>query len=419
MDNYVLKEISSQEFNTFNSKATLSSFLQSEEMAKFMNSRHWETKFLGVQDKEQDIKLVALLACKNMTGGKHFELQYGPVLKSLEENEAVETFFYSQLKEYVKENGGLELLVIPNTDYQTFDNLGQETSSKNQHFIDKLSSLGYQHREFQIGYNDRGEATWHYVKDLSNIFTPSDLMKSYSKEGIYSVKKTKEFGIEVRPLNYEELQQFQEMTAYTAKRLGFSDHELSYYQDIYNIFKDKAEFLVAEMNFENYYNQIVDTKEKIENEIDNLNKEIMENDSAKKKKQRHNLMSQMESLDKRISNVKKYVDQYGSNPQILAGALFMYGPTETVYLSSGSWDEFKSFYAPFAIQHYAMSKTINQHIPFYNFFGIQGVFDGSDGVLRFKKNFSGYIVNKVGYFDYYPRPLKHKLLTFIKKVLKR
>ena len=31
----------------------------------------------------------------------------------------------------------------------------------------------------------------------------------------------------------------------------------------------------------------------------------------------------------------------------------------------------------------------------YNFLGITGVFDGSDGVLRFKQNFNGYIVRKM------------------------
>ncbi|MFR2056915.1 MAG: peptidoglycan bridge formation glycyltransferase FemA/FemB family protein, partial [Streptococcus salivarius] len=55
----------------------------------------------------------------------------------------------------------------------------------------------------------------------------------------------------------------------------------------------------------------------------------------------------------------------------------------------------------------------------YNFLGITGVFDGSDGVLRFKQNFNGYIVRKMGTFRYYPQPLKYKLIQGLKKLLKR
>ena len=55
----------------------------------------------------------------------------------------------------------------------------------------------------------------------------------------------------------------------------------------------------------------------------------------------------------------------------------------------------------------------------YNFLGITGVFDGSDGVLRFKQNFNGYIVRKMGTFRYYPQLLKYKLIQGLKKLLKR
>ncbi|HHR8875828.1 TPA: peptidoglycan bridge formation glycyltransferase FemA/FemB family protein, partial [Streptococcus agalactiae] len=50
---------------------------------------------------------------------------------------------------------------------------------------------------------------------------------------------------------------------------------------------------------------------------------------------------------------------------------------------------------------------------------IQGNFDGSDGVLRFKQNFNGYIVRKMGTFRYYPNPLKYKSIQLLKKILRR
>jgi alanine adding enzyme len=157
----------------------------------------------------------------------------------------------------------------------------------------------------------------------------------------------------------------------------------------------------------------------LQKQILDLEKEIAETDSAKKKKRNEDLKNQALSLEKRVAEAKENLEKYGEKDILMAAALFMYGASENVYLSSGSYEEFKAFNAPFAIQDYVMSKSIQNHVPSYNFFGIQGKFDGSDGVLRFKENFSGYVARKVGYFCYYPAPLKHKMLSGFKKMLRR
>lgn len=68
------------------------------------------------------------------------------------------------------------------------------------------------------------------------------------------------------------------------------------------------------------------------------------------------------------------------------------------------------------IQFEAMKRTIEKGIPLYNFFGVEGKFDGSDGVLRFKQNFNGYIIKKVGAFIYYPHPMKYQVIQFLKDI---
>ena len=113
------------------------------------------------------------------------------------------------------------------------------------------------------------------------------------------------------------------------------------------------------------------------------------------------------------------IDKYGTEDQVLAGSLFIYTPQEATYLFSGSYPEFNKFYAPALLQEYVMKEAIKRNIPFYNFLGITGQFDGSDGVLRFKQNLNGYIVRKMGTFRYYPQPLKFKLLRLLKQLLRR
>ena len=128
---------------------------------------------------------------------------------------------------------------------------------------------------------------------------------------------------------------------------------------------------------------------------------------------------QIATFDVRLKEAKELIQKHGSEDVVLAGSLFVYTPQEAVYLFSGSYTEFNKFYAPVALQEHVMTEALKRGINFYTFLGIQGIFDGSDGVLRFKQNFNGYIVRKMGTFRYYPRPMLHKAITLLKKILGR
>ena len=137
------------------------------------------------------------------------------------------------------------------------------------------------------------------------------------------------------------------------------------------------------------------------------------------------------SLDEKSKNFKqqyqaiqKKLDFLDSLPSasdriLLACALIIYTNSEATYLFGGSYADLQKFSAPFLLQYYAMKQALHKDIPTYNFFGIQGLFDGSDGVLRFKQNFNGYIVRKPGTFRYYPNPIKFKCLQVLKKLMGR
>lgn len=408
MTNYKLIEISADVFGEFNKELAIGSFLQTAEMGKLMESNGWSITFLAVESDH--LHLTALLAAKPMTGGNHFEIQFGPSLK--ENDSEAELFLYQAVQDYVKNHNGLELLVIPNVNYQIYNDKGEALGQANDSFISELEKLGYAHSPIETGYNKRGESTWHYVKDLSELENEKQLLKSYSKDGQYSVKKTVQFGIKVRPLAYEELNKFKEITSETSERRGFNDHDLAYYQKMYQSFGDKLEFLIAEINFKDY-------QASLQNQIENLEEKIARSQSPRKEKQRLELEDQLKMQNIRLVEAGELLEEHGSSDIILAGSLFVYGVTESIYLFSGSHEAFKKLYAPFAIQHEVMKKSIELKIPSYNFFGVQGVFDGTDGVLHFKQNFRGEVVAKVGYFTYLPRPAKYKLIQMVKKLLGR
>lgn len=408
-----LTAISKEEFTSFANTVSHRSFIQSAEMADLLVERGNTVQFIAWKEDDQ-VQVAAILYSLPMTGGLHMEINSGP----LYQEEAMLEPFYVALKDYAKENSAIELVIKPYDTYQTFDSDGNPTSEEQTHFMDTLKNLGYQHDGLTTGYPG-GEGDWHYVKDMEGI-TEKNLLQSFSKKGKPLVKKAKSFGIELKRLNRDELQLFKDITSSTSDRRDYQDKTLDYYQTFYDSFGDKADFMIATLNFHHYYTNLEKDQAKLAQKIDKLQKDLEVNpNSEKKQNQLREFSSQFDTFEVRKKEAKEYIEKYGDQDIILAGSLFVYMPQESTYLFSGSYTEYNKFYAPAVLQEYMMLETIKRGIPRYNFLGIQGIFDGSDGVLRFKQNFNGYIVRKMGTFRYYPRPLKYKMISLIKKLLGR
>ena len=408
-----LKILSREDYEILNTRFKERSFMQTVEMADLLEKRGFDITFLGLET-DGAIQVAGVLYSMPMTGGLHMEINSGPASTST----AYLSEFYKELKAYAKENGAFELIVKPYDTYQSFDNHGNPNDDEKPELISCLTDLGYSYDGLQTGYPG-GEPDWHYVKDLSGL-TPETLRKSFSKKGRPLVNKTNSFGIRVRKLTRDELHIFKEITASTSERREYTDKPLDYYEAFYDSFGDKCEFVIATINFQDYLKNMQAGHDKIAADLAVLNQKIAEGvNSAKVNKQKAQLDKQISTFDVRLKEAKELIQKHGSEDVVLAGSLFVYTPQEAVYLFSGSYTEFNKFYASVALQEHVMTEALKRGINFYSFLGIQGIFDGSDGVLRFKQNFNGYIVRKMGTFRYYPRPLLHKVVALIKKILRR
>lgn len=408
-----LKILSREDYEILNTRFKERSFMQTVEMADLLEKRGFDITFLGLET-DGAIQVAGVLYSMPMTGGLHMEINSGPASTST----AYLSEFYKELKAYAKENGAFELIVKPYDTYQSFDNHGNPNDDEKPELISCLTDLGYSYDGLQTGYPG-GEPDWHYVKDLSGL-TPETLRKSFSKKGRPLVNKTNSFGIKVRKLTRDELHIFKEITASTSERREYTDKPLDYYEAFYDSFGDKCEFVIATINFQDYLKNMQAGHDKIAADLAVLNQKIAEGvNSAKVNKQKAQLDKQISTFDVRLKEAKELIQKHGSEDVVLTGSLFVYTPQEAVYLFSGSYTEFNKFYAPVALQEHVMMEALKRGINFYTFLGIQGIFDGSDGVLRFKQNFNGYIVRKMGTFRYYPRPMLHKIIAIAKKILRR
>lgn len=388
-----LTTISKEEFTSFANTVSHRSFIQSAEMADLLEKRGNTVQFIAWKQEDQ-VQVAAILYSLPMTGGLHMEINSGP----LYQEEAMLEPFYAALKDYAKENGAIELVIKPYDTYQTFDSDGNPTSEEQTHFMDTLKNLGYQHDGLTTGYPG-GEPVWHYLKNVNGVDSKS-LLKSFNKNCSRNITNALNYDISIRNITREEIPQFKQIIEETGKRQGFEDKSLSYYYDLYDSFGPNAEFVVAEINSKAA--------------LTHLDQKIsLLNPSSKQYEQ------QLQKLEKQKNIVRETLAGKDSETVPLACALIIYTPSEVTYLFGGSYTKYQKFSAAFLIQYHAMNRALEEGITLYNFLGIQGIFDGSDGVLRFKQNFNGYIVRKMGTFRYYPSPLKYKLISLIKKLLGR
>ena len=408
-----LTTLTKEEFQAYSDQVSSRSFMQSVQMGDLLEKRGAQIVYLALK-QEGKTQVAALVYSLPMLGGLHMELNSGPIYT---QQDALPVF-YAELKEYAKQNGVLELLVKPYETYQTFDSEGNAIDVKKKSIIQGLTDLGYQFDGLTTGYPN-GEPDWLYYKDLTDL-TEKNLLNSFSKKGKPLVKKAETFGIQLKKLKREELSIFKDITRSTSERREYSDKSLEYYEKFYDAFGDQAEFLIATLNFSEYLSKLQSEQAKLEGILDKLRLDLSKNPhSEKKQNQLREYSSQFETFEVRKAEARDLIEKYGDKDVVLAGSLFVYMPQETTYLFSGSYTEFNKFYAPAVLQKYVMIESIKRGIQKYNFLGIEGVFDGSDGVLRFKQNFNGYIVRKAGTFRYYPKPLKFKAISLIKKLLRR
>lgn len=134
-----------------------------------------------------------------------------------------------------------------------------------------------------------------------------------------------------------------------------------------------------------------------DNSIKSIEKIIENTNNSPKNKQR------IDSLKNDISMLEDLKKDAKDDTVPLANMIIVYGKNEAVYFLGGSLTKYQKLPGAFILQYQAMINSMKRGFKTYNFFGIDGVFDGSDGVLRFKQNFNGYIIRKTGAFIYYPK----------------
>lgn len=388
----IIKEISRSEYDEFLDKVKGYSFLQTSQMNEVLKSNNRETKLLSLCDGDE-ILAVGLAFIRKIFGGKRIDLMVGA--SSIDPK--YEYVFYDKLKDYVREEGFLKLVIKLDKDFRKYDQDGNLLEEKDTSYIEEMKKVGYMENDGSVSSDD-GSPDFQFLKDMKDFIPDGDkdLLKSFNKNAQRKIKKAKELDIKVRPIDRDELDDFKILTEETADRQGFGDKSINYYQTFFDEFGDLTEFLTSEINLDHSIKMIEDIIENIDQK-------------SKNNKQR------IASLKKDIEMLEDFKKEANRDVIPLANMILVYLEDEVIYFLGGSLTKYQKLPGAFILQYEAMRRICQRQIPVYNFFGIDEGFDENDGVLRFKQNFNGYVIQKAGAFIYYPDPEKYAELEKMKK----
>lgn len=408
----IFTEITSEDFAHY-AQNHPTSFQQTSEMAALKEANGHELYYLGLKN-DQELTFACLVTRTKLRVGYKFLLE--DLVLSKNTNDFA--IFMPALIDFVKKHQGLYLQVSPIL-LQTQRLNDGTLEPLNQNYIQAMEELGFSHDVTGPGHASTSSPNWIYIKKLTGL-NPENVAESYHKEGRYSIKKAKNFHISLRALTSDELEHFKAITAETSQRLGFPDKDLSYYQELYRIYGDDSRFILAELDIPAYLDSLAAQESKLQDQLKKIEAKLAENPNSKKKNNQHReVSSEIASFVKRQEEAKTWLEEEQRDVVPLACGLYIFHPNETIYLFSGTREKYKHLYAPYLIQDAMIKESLRRKIPLFNFYGISGKFDGSDGVLRFKEAFNGQAVEKMGTFTYITAPYKYRLYTAFKKILNR
>lgn len=206
----------------------------------------------------------------------------------------------------------------------------------------------------------------------------------------------------------------------SSEKQHFEALPLSYYEEQYDYFKDHAQAYYVYLDVKDYAKQIQEEIKQEESVIEESNANLKQNPYSKNSKNRLKVaIMHLEALHKREVEAKKLQEEYKEELPLAAAMYITYG-NEKVYLMSGSNDTYKSFRGPYALQWHMIQKAIDEHLDYYNFYGISGLFHPGDegyGVFDFKRGFNAKVVELVGNFILPIHPILFKLYNRLRHII--
>lgn len=412
-------ELTEHEYDIFARKHPYHNFLNGLQAFQIKKSYGWKVAFLGVKEAEKLIAATGIVFVPCMKTKYYAYAQRGFLLNF--HNVEVLQFFHTALYTYLKEKKVVYLKLDPYVQYQEHDINGAivEGGFYNQDILDNMKTLGYEHQGFTTGFSADSQVRWMFTLSLVGK-NEADLLQEMDHQTRWSVNKTIKMGIKVRQLRLDELTIFQQIMKYASSTREFHDMPIEHYQQQITTYgEEHAKVMIAYIDVPNFQQQLRCDLQREEATLAEIQAILLETPNSKKyvKKEKVQLEA-INLLKQRILEIEKAATTHGDMIPLAASYFILY-EDEMVYVSAGSYDEFRKYNGPYAIQWHMLRYALENGYQRYNFYGTSGNFakDASDhGVLEFKKGFNGVVEEYLGEFILPIQKMQYTLYSTLKKL---
>lgn len=411
--------LSKEEFKHFIEKNGNNCYLQSGEIASLREKNGWKAHYVGVKENEEIIAASLLLSRKRRLKQEFYAIR-GPIVDF--ENKQLLTFFLTNMKKYVKKEGGYLLRIDPYVEAVSRDKDGNQVEGFDRRFTkDYLKELGFKEVVAQK-MGDTVQAKFLYAIDLKGNL--EDVMKDMDSKTRQMIRKNEKLGIVTRVGSREDIPLFTEIMEDTSNRRHFENRGLSFYQDMYDFLskENHIAFIFAELDMDLAFQKIQEERTAIDKACIDRERKRQKglcNEEKVKIKEKEEKEA-LERLAKREDELTVLQEKYGK--KITLGAiLYVFFGNEVASVFGGCYEDLKA-YQPFYTIHYEMIKyAIENHYERYNFYAIQNHIDKEDsqyGIYMFKRGFGGHVIELLGEFILPVHKPVYYLMNFFHKLKK-
>ncbi len=410
----IFKELDDKDYEKFASGHPQANFLQSSYSGNRRRIDGWNMHLVGMVDDDRIVSSALLSSRKTFFGFYDFECQQGPFVNYDDAN--LTSLFLNNILSYVKNKNGLGIKINPKLAMNHRDMNGSIVNDgyDGHKYIDLITKSGFLNIDID---NDPRSLRWYFKKDMSGIHSDKDLFDSVSIKTRQDMQRSEKMGVEVSPIEIEDIDIFIKLMDETGARRNFEVRSKSYYTSLLEYFgKSRSMCLIARLNVSKYITYL---NSRIDFENHEMNLAIDKVDSGPKLKLQ--IDAHKNQITELREKIKEMSEKKSDKPIIMAGAVFINYGSELVYLSSGAYVEYGKFCPTYAIQLYAMRYAIKHKLPIYNFYGTKSSISGHpemDGIYNFKKGFNGYLEEQIGYFYKNIRPVASFVVAVLRKVRK-
>lgn len=401
------KKIDAKEYQSLVTKYGNYSFTHLLEWGKFRSEAlDWNFECLGAY-QNQELIGCGLIQYKKAKLTK-FKIAYcsgGYILKNINDQED----FDNGLTKYLKSQSCFLLKIDPYNGSLMTSGENQEITS----LVKRYSQLGYKHLGF---YNQfEGMQPRHTIR-IDTSQEKLAVLKAMTKHTQRNIKTAHKFKcLEVVECDSNSLHDFHDLLVETSLRDKFGVRDYSYFETMLQTVGSKLRITLAKVDLKALLAEL-------EANASNLQKQLKK---AKSENQLKSIEQQFKANQERLDEVTELCNQ-GKESIYLAANLSIKSENRCWYLYGASSNSLRFMRAVYLLMDDMVDYCQDNHIEYYDLYGVSGVFDKDHpdyGLFQFKSGFNGQVIEFPGEFDkplIYPLYLAfNKLYPKLKKVRKR